>query len=103
VTATTDAGGVYAAVLPAGNYTLAVSSVVTECRGGACYHRGETTVRNFDLITAPTILLVDSGAWYYDSQIDYYRQALDDLRYTYDLWTVDDSVGDVQRRATCTL
>jgi hypothetical protein len=39
--------------------------------------------------------LVDSGAWYYSSQIDYYRQALDELHYTYDLLTVRDPVGGV--------
>ncbi len=37
---------------------------------------------------APSILLVDSGAWYYGSQIAYYRQALDDLALAYDEWTV---------------
>jgi uncharacterized repeat protein (TIGR01451 family) len=97
VTAMTDASGVYTAVLPAGNYTLTVSSsghrvaVAVEVPITA----GETTVRDFDLITAPTILLVDSGAWYYGSEIDYYRHALDDLRYTYDLWTVNDPISDV--------
>jgi uncharacterized repeat protein (TIGR01451 family) len=37
---------------------------------------------------APTLLLVDSGRWYYDSQISYYKQALDDLSYVHDLWEI---------------
>ncbi|MCS7221167.1 MAG: S8 family serine peptidase [Anaerolineae bacterium] len=37
---------------------------------------------------APSILLVDSGAWYYGSQIAYYRQALDDLSLAYDEWII---------------
>jgi uncharacterized repeat protein (TIGR01451 family) len=96
VTATTDASGVYTAVLPAGNYTLTVSSRGHRVAVAAAVPiiAGEATVRNFDLITAPTILLVDSGAWYSDSKIDYYRHALDDLLYTYDVWTVNDPISD---------
>jgi uncharacterized repeat protein (TIGR01451 family) len=96
VTATTDANGVYTTFLPAGTYTLTVTSaghrvgVETEVPIIA----GETTVRDFELVTAPTILVIDSGAWYYASEIGYYRQALDELRYTYDLWTVNDPAND---------
>jgi len=84
--ATNPATGGYALHLPEGRYTFTVRS-----RG----HRvgvaadvpvlvGQTTIRNFSLLTAPTILLVDSGPWYNGSQIGYYQQALDDLRYDYD-------------------
>jgi len=97
VTVTTDATGVYTAWLPAGSYT--VTAVSSGYRVGVASDvaitAGETTTRDFDLVTAPTILLVDSGAWYYSSQIDYYRQALDELRYTYDLWTVRDPIDGV--------
>lgn len=96
VMATTDATGVYTAFLPSGVYTLTATSPGHRVAVAAAVPitAGEITVRNFDLITAPTILLVDSGAWYYDSQIDYYRQSLDELRYTYDLWTVNDPGSD---------
>lgn len=94
---TTDANGVYTAFLPTGSYTLTVTS--PGYRVGVApdllITAGETTVRDVNLITAPTILLVDSGAWYYDSQIDYYRQALDELYYAYDLWAVNDPGNDV--------
>jgi uncharacterized repeat protein (TIGR01451 family) len=96
VTATTAAGGVYTATLPAGSYTLTVTSLGHRVAVASVpITAGETTVHDFDLITAPTILLVDSGAWYYGSEIDYYRRALDDLRYAYDLRTINDSLSDV--------
>jgi len=97
VEATTDATGVYTAYLPAGSYTVRVASPrhrVAEATAVPIV-AGETTLRDFDLISAPTILLVDSGAWYYGSEIDYYRQALAELDYTYELWTVSDPSNDV--------
>lgn len=97
VTVTTDASGFYTASLPGGSYTLTVTSPGHRVVVAAAVTvvAGETTVRDFDLSAAPTILLVDSGAWYYDSEIDYYRQALDELHYTYDLWPVKDPDSDV--------
>jgi uncharacterized repeat protein (TIGR01451 family) len=97
VQTTTHATGVYTAHLPAGSYTFTVTSpgYRVAVASAVPISVGETTLLNFDLITAPTILLLDSGAWYYASEIDYYRQALDDLRYTYDLWTVNDPIQDV--------
>lgn len=97
VYAQADRSGVFTVTLPTGHYTMTVTSpghrvvVASEVPVTA----GRTTRRDFDLVTAPTILLVDSGAWYYDSQISYYRQALDDLRYTYDVWTIRDAYRDV--------
>jgi uncharacterized repeat protein (TIGR01451 family) len=97
LTITTDATGVYTTYLPDGVYTLTVTSPGhrVAMASAVSISAGETTVRDFDLITAPTILLVDSGAWYYGSEIGYYRQSLDELRYHYDLWTVNDPGHDV--------
>jgi uncharacterized repeat protein (TIGR01451 family) len=97
VSATTNATGIYTVYLPAGSYTVTATS--TAHRVGVAttvaITAGQITTLDFDLETAPNILLVDSGVWYYNSEIDYYRQALDGLRYTYDLWTVDDPTSDV--------
>src|SRR5207237_2928565 len=41
----------------------------------------------------PSILLVDSGAWYGDSQVQYYSQALDALRYPYALHTITSALS----------
>jgi hypothetical protein len=99
ITVTPDADGYYTAYLPAGSYTLTVSSPgyrIATASEVPIVVQG-TTVRNFDLAPAPAILLVDSGAWYYDSQIHYYRQALDQLFYTYDVWTIDEPVNGAPR------
>ena len=91
-----DADGVYTTYLPAGIYTVTVTS--PGHRVGLAMVpliAGETTVQDFDLVSAPSILLVDSGAWYYSSQIDYYRQELDELRYTYDLLAINDPLSEV--------
>lgn len=99
ITVTPDADGYYTAYLPAGSYTLTVSSLgywIATASEVPIVVQG-TTVRNFDLAPAPTVLLVDSGAWYYDSQIHYYRQALDQLSYTYDVWTIREPVNGAPR------
>ncbi|MFL7811362.1 MAG: S8 family serine peptidase, partial [Anaerolineae bacterium] len=88
----TDAGTVSSA--SDGAYTLALPAGTHDVRVEAEGHRfltgtvtiaaNETTVANFDLAGAPSILLVDSGAWYNGSQITYYRKALEELHYLYD-------------------
>ncbi len=75
--------------VPAGDYTVRARAVgyyiVTAT---AAVVPEETTAVTLALPPAPSVLLVDSGAWYYGSQIAYYRQALDDLALAYDEWTV---------------
>ncbi len=71
--------------LPGSLYTLRARAlgyyVVTAT---AAVTIGETTAVTLSLPPAPSVLLIDSGAWYYESQIAYYRQALDDLSLAYD-------------------
>jgi uncharacterized repeat protein (TIGR01451 family) len=97
VVATTSVTGAYAISLPTGSYTLTVTSPEHRVGVASDVHvtAGETTPLDFELAGAPSILLVDSGAWYYRSEIDYYRQALDELRYTYDVRTVETLPADV--------
>jgi uncharacterized repeat protein (TIGR01451 family) len=86
----------YTFTLPAGTYTLRARSlgyrVVTAT---AVVTAGQVTLADLALPPAPSILLVDSGPWYYGSQAAYFRQALDDLTYAYDEWGVKDIPGDV--------
>jgi uncharacterized repeat protein (TIGR01451 family) len=63
---------------------------------------GEETIIYLALPSAPSILLVDSGAWDYLSEISYYRQALDDLSYVYEEWTVKSVPGDVPQASDLT-
>ena len=79
----------YRFTLPAGTYVVRARRlghrVVTAT---AVVTAGQTTVANLALPTAPSILLVDSGRWYYTSQATYFRQALDDVAYVYDEWPI---------------
>lgn len=75
--------------LPGGVYTVSARAVgYFVVTATAPVTVEETTALTLTLPPAPSILLVDSGAWYYGSQIAYYRQALDDLGLAYDEWTV---------------
>ena len=82
--------GIYSLALPPGDYQLRV-----EMRG----HRigrarvsvptaGVAVSQDFTLTDAPTILLVDGGAWYYAGAVSYYQAALDARDYLYDLHAV---------------
>ncbi len=75
--------------LPAGSYIVRARAVgYSVVTATAPVTAGETTALTLTLPPAPSILLVDSGAWYYGSQIAYYRQALDDLALAYDERTI---------------
>ena len=82
--------------LPAGAYTVTARRlgyrVVTAFVTIAV---DQTTTLDLALPRAPSILLVDSGGWYYESQVTYFLQALDDLLYAYDVWAVRHLPDDV--------
>ena len=84
LTTTADTSGIFSIELPADSYTLTaefwgykVSQAIVDV------HVGQNTDQDFFLDSSPHVLLVDSGAWYYGSEIDYYETALDDLGYLY--------------------
>ena len=82
--------------LPVGDYVVRARRighrVVTAT---AAITAGETTTVDLILPRGPSILLIDSGGWYYDSEITYFRQALEELRYAYDEWPVRSLEDDV--------
>ncbi len=88
--------GTYRLALPAGTYVLEAQArahrVVTAT---VTITTGQTVEQDLNLPDAPTILLVDSGQWYNNSEISYYRQALDDLGYLYDVWPIRNLNTDV--------
>ncbi len=98
VTATVEAGGtpvtqmasgVYSLTLPAGAYTLRATALgYRVLTATVTITAGEVTAQNLAMSPAPKILLVDSGAWYSQSEIGYFQQALDGLGYFYDTWTI---------------
>lgn len=90
VQAQTDpATGEYSFWLPAGSWTIEAEA--EEHRLGnqtITVDAGHTYSIDFDLPAAPSILLIDSGPWYYGSQIRYFKDALHSLGYSYDLYSI---------------
>jgi len=90
----------YTFTAPAGTYVVRARSlghrVVTAT---VVLTVGEVTTADLALPPAPSILLVDTGGWYYGSQAGYFRQALDDLAYAYDEWPVRHLPDDVPQAA----
>jgi uncharacterized repeat protein (TIGR01451 family) len=80
---------VYSFTLPEGTYTVRARTngyrVVTAT---VIITAGQVTNADLALPPAPSILLVDSGRWYNESQIAYFRQALDDTAYAYEEWPI---------------
>ncbi|HJW84595.1 MAG TPA: hypothetical protein VJ754_09860, partial [Anaerolineae bacterium] len=93
--------GAYSLALPEGTYALrAVALAHRVLTASVTITAGEITTQDFALPPAPTILLVDSGAWYDGSQIGYYRAALDELGYTYDSYRVKRLPADAPMSST---
>jgi uncharacterized repeat protein (TIGR01451 family) len=80
---------VYTFTLPEGTYTVRARALGYRVVTTTAYvTAGHLTVVDLALPPAPSVLLVDSGLWYYQSQVDYFRQALDDLGLAYDVWPI---------------
>lgn len=91
---TDPVSGVYQLSLPSGTYTLTVRSDAHRIiHPTQTVQSGQTYNRDFTLDPAPNILLVDSGAWYYSSEIDYYEKALQHLDFPYHKWTIYSPFG----------
>lgn len=89
LTTVTSLSGDYKLVAPQGAYTLAVHEAgyrvaVIDITVPA----GEIIIQDIYLTPAPKLLLVDEGLWYYGSERIYWTEALDALRYVYDVLQV---------------
>lgn len=89
--------------LPSGAYALRAARlgyrVVTAT---AVVTAGQVSTTSLALPAAASILLVDSGGWYYGSQASYFRQALDDLSYAYDECSIRHFPEDVPQASDLT-
>ena len=96
-----DVFGTYTVVLPIGTHLIEMRSpehrVITTT---ITIEAGKFLQLDFALPDAPSILLIDSGAWYGESQIGYYQQALDDLGYLHTDWTIRDPAIDLPTTPT---
>ncbi|MBK8901205.1 MAG: S8 family serine peptidase [Anaerolineaceae bacterium] len=96
VTGMTDGNGRFLLNLPSGTYELVVTKVGYQQQRSTIWLANNTTaVPYFILADAPSVLLVDSGQWYYSSQAAQHAEALTALNYSFDTWTVRDPFGDV--------
>lgn len=96
ITVHTDSDGRYTLSLPQNQYKLLVSAPEHRLgRAVALAQVGQTTAQDFSLAPAPSILLVDSGQWYYDSYADYYHDSFTALNYVHDRWTIRNPFQDV--------
>ncbi|MGB9585912.1 MAG: hypothetical protein ACPL7A_00660, partial [Anaerolineales bacterium] len=87
--------GSYQLNLPNGTYTITVKSDAHRITHQMqTIQSGDIHQQDFYLQPTPRILLVDSGAWYYRSQIGYYEQALQSLDYYYHEWVIHSPYGN---------
>ncbi|MEZ4513756.1 MAG: S8 family serine peptidase [Chloroflexota bacterium] len=92
----TDENGRYALTLPDGSYQLVVKARGHELgKASLTLAVGQTITRDFDLAAAPTVLLIDSGQWYYQSYARYYDEALLAAGFAHDTATIRDPFADV--------
>ncbi len=94
LTVQTNAGGEFSFPLLPGVWGLDVTALAHR-RGHypVTVSVGQTTTLAAALPAAPSILLVDSGRWYYDTRAGYFVEALDALDFPFDLWEVRDPFG----------
>ena len=84
-----NAYGEYQLALPAGDYVIEARGLGRRVVTATVSIQADQIVHhNFELLSVPRTLLVNSGAWYGRDYTGYYRTALDGLRYSYDRWDV---------------
>lgn len=94
--AMTDSNGAYTLTLPAGQNELIIRADGRRLgHANITIQANQALARHFNLNSAPTILLVDSGPWYYDSQINYYQESLYTLDYHHDQWEIHNPYSDI--------
>lgn len=92
----TDSNGRYTLTLPANQYELiAEASQHRLAHATVSLTAAQTKIQDFSLQKTLSILLVDSGQWYYDTFATYYRSALTSLDYPYEQWVIRHPFEDV--------
>jgi len=82
---TAATSGDYHLALPGGEHTLKARALgYRVMTASVIVTAGQISYHNFVLSDSMRVLLVNSGPWYYESEVSYYREALDGLSYAYD-------------------
>jgi hypothetical protein len=101
VSARSGPDGAFALEAPTGSYRLATAATgYRSSEHAVTIVEGQVTGLDLLLDTGPRVLLVDSGRWYYDSQIAAYVDGLRVAGYSHDLWTIRDPFYQVPTTAT---
>ncbi|PWH20349.1 MAG: hypothetical protein DDG59_00790 [Anaerolineae bacterium] len=91
---TNPTNGEFQLRLPQGNWQVSVRAERHRIQQLSYSIQAAHTYQNDLLLEkAPHILLVDSGPWYYRSQIGYYERALQANRYPYHKWSIRSPYG----------
>lgn len=92
--------GVFSVDLPSGSYTVTVRMPGYRlAQRNVTIRTGEVVSLDLPLERGPTVLVVDSGQWYYDSYLPYYEAALIDNRLNYDVQRIRNPFTDVPSSA----
>lgn len=95
-----DVDGRFEAALPENQYQVQIRAPGHRLADtSVTVAAGEAAVLDFRLSSAPTLLLVDSGRWYYDSYEAQYAAAFADSGYAHDVWPIRDPFSDVPTAA----
>jgi uncharacterized repeat protein (TIGR01451 family) len=89
--------GQYSLALPAGTYTLQAAQNGYQRQTLPEFELAAGGALRLDmaLLPRPTLLLVDSGPWYYGSQVSFFEQALEDNDWVYDTQPIRDLGTDL--------
>ncbi len=96
IQAETDSSGSFRIELPIGIYDITAFANGHElARNTATVLKDQTSTVDFSLKPALRLLIVDTGGWYYDSYIDYYKLALEKNDLAYDTWSIRNPYSDI--------
>lgn len=104
ITAVANSQGQYQLQLPAGTYTLIAELIGYRlAKATVTVSANGTIIRSFQLATSPKILLLEAGAWYYQSHIQAYQDALSAQNYYAHLWPIKDPFHNIPLTTTLNL
>ncbi|MGB3714140.1 MAG: S8 family serine peptidase [Candidatus Promineifilaceae bacterium] len=96
ISVTSNDLGQYTVSLPEGDYDIEAASIgYLLGKATAAVSSDANANLDFSLVSAPRVLLVDSGQWYYQSQAKYYFDALQELEFAHDFISIRDPFEDV--------
>lgn len=94
ISTTTNVAGSFALTLPKDDYLIVVNAIGWRDQTTTIAMTGNRS-QNFTLSPVPSILLVDGSGWRYRSELDFYRDTLDELAHDFDEHSIMNPLIDV--------